>query len=164
MHATRKMMCAGLVLFGASLAAQTADRAPTEAKQKAFQSRGASALAAETARGKRGDCVNARDTMQSNACLTREMGITDANYKSYVLALGGLLRLSVDEPAAAADLGRKFDTAEAHWQDYRKSQCDTLYQYFIQGTIRGIAYGNCMQTLQRQHMHDLATIYSDVLQ
>ena len=163
MGGARLTICLGLVLSAASLMAQAADQAALQAKQKVFKDRGTKALETETAREKTGDCANARDTMQSNACLTREMSVTDTNYRSYVLALGGLLRLSAEGPAAA-DVGRRFDIAEAHWEEYRKSQCETLYQYFIQGTIRGIAFGNCMQTLQRRHMRDLQSVYSDAWQ
>lgn len=142
-----------------------ADGKALEAKQNAFLDREEKALAAETAREKRGDCKTQSDTPSVNACMTREMGITDANYKAFLLAVGGLLRAATPgEAAAAADVGHRFDVAEAQWATYRKSACDTVYQHYMAGTVRGFAYGSCMQTLERQHMHDLATIYSEMLQ
>lgn len=161
---------ASLFVAALPLPAQTrtgisADEQALEAKQSTFLDREEKALAAETAREKRGDCKTEGDTPSVNACMTREMGITDANYKTFVLAVGGLLRAATpDEAAAAADVGHRFDVAEAQWATYRKSACDTVYQHYMAGTVRGFAYGSCMQTLERQHMHDLATIYSEMLQ
>ena len=60
------------------------------------------------------------------------------------------------------DTGKELDIAEAHWAAYRKAQCSTLYDYYTGGTIRGPAYGACVQELTRRHMHELASIYADL--
>ena len=157
-------LCVTLFASAVSVHAQSADQIALQGKQKVFRDRGRKALDVETARERRGDCKTASDTPAVNACMTREMAITDANYKSFALALGGILRLSIEDDAVkAAELGHKFDAAEALWADFRKAECDTVYQYNIEGTVRGYAYGTCMLTLERQHMHGLATIYTDFL-
>jgi len=96
------------------------------------------------------------------------MKTTQGNYEAYVRAIGGILRLqpSGSEPAnpkdTPPDVGKEFDVAEAHWLAYRKAQCSTLYDYYIGGTMRGLAYGGCVQELTRRHMHELASIYGDL--
>ena len=155
-------LCMALLLGTVPMHAQSAEQKALEAKQQAYRDRGRKALDAETAREHRGDCKTESNTIAVDACMTREMAITDANYKSFALALGGILRLSVEgDEAKAAELGRKFDASEALWANFRKAECDTVYQYNIAGTVRGFAYGTCMQTLERQHMHGLAAVYTD---
>jgi len=138
------------------------------AKLDIFRSRGTAALGAESAREKAGDCPNAMNTYDINMCLTAEMKTTQSNYEAYVRAIGGILRVPAPDSEATnpkdtpPDVGKEFDVAEAHWIAYRKAQCSALYDYYIDGTIRGPAYGGCMQELTRRHMHELAGIYADL--
>jgi uncharacterized protein YecT (DUF1311 family) len=138
------------------------------AKLDIFRGRGTAALEAESAREKAGDCPNAMNTYEINMCLTAEMKTTQSNYEAYVKAIGGILRVQPPGSEAAnpkdtpPDVGKEFDVAEAHWIAYRKAQCSALYDYYIDGTIRGPAYGGCMQELTRRHMRELASIYADL--
>jgi uncharacterized protein YecT (DUF1311 family) len=162
----RRLAACVAFVFAAPLFAQSPEVIAMEAKQKAFQDRGLKVLQAEDAREKRGDCLTAQSTPVVNNCMEREMAITDANYKSYVLALGGVLRLSTtpEEATAAAETARKFDAAEALWSNYRKAACDAVYQHYMAGTVRGFAYASCMQTLTRSHLHELARTYEEAMQ
>jgi len=161
----RCVVCLVVFLHVWGAHAQSADEKVLQARQAEFQQRAAKALAAETAREQKGDCTTQANTMAVDACMTREMAVTDANYKTFLLAVGGLLRAATpDEAAAAADVGHRFDLAESQWATYRKSECDTVYQHYVAGTVRGFAYASCMQRLERQHMHDLRAIYTEMLQ
>ncbi len=70
------------------------------------------------AREKQGDCPNAVSTLGINTCLSHAVDATDRNYRAYVRAIGGLLRLH--QPGAGSappepPRGRELDAAEAAW-------------------------------------------------
>lgn len=168
----RRVLCATLLLFmlSASLSAtaQVLESKEYQAKLDLFRARGGTALNAESAREKAGDCPQAATTYDINICLTSEMKTTQSNYETYVRVIGGLLqatahRFELAKPNnPAPNIGKEFDAAEAYWTAYRKTQCSTLYDEYLDGTIRGPMYGGCMLNITRRHMHELASIYSDL--
>src|SRR5664280_1312103 len=99
------------------------------AEKGALRARGTAALTAEYAREKAGDCPNAENRLQMEACLQTEIKITENNYVMYVRATGGLMRLWAPgntKPTSTTqfpDLGKQIDTAEAAWSSYRDTQC-----------------------------------------
>ncbi len=137
------------------------------AAQVKFRTRGTTALNAEYTREKAGDCPNAASTVEIGNCLQAEIKITRDNYQTYVRAIGGLLRLKApgDIPLSATgppDTGKDFDVAESSWSTYRDKQCEAVGDQFYGGTMRGGAELSCKQELTRRHMHELASLYTDL--
>ena len=152
---------AGLTLVVTCCSSAQQDTAATAHAQ--LRQRALAASKAEADRETHGDCSEAKNTVNLDSCLTREMKITDGNYTALVRAIGGVLRSQPPGPPGGGDFVHEFDGAEQTWLSYRKEQCSSLYDEYIGGTIRGFMYGTCMQTLTRSHMRDLMKLHQEDL-
>lgn len=141
-------------------------------KQDTLRKQGASVLAAEYAREKRGEaviCKDSQSTAAQNECLGHEFDTTQSNYEAYARAVRGLLRLKMPKdprdnlPEASVDRGKEFDRAEMAWNRYRDTQCQTSSDQYFDGTIQPSVFLGCKIDLTRGHMRELENIYQDEL-
>ncbi len=154
--------------------AQSPDHAETRPAWKAFYSQhdafrkqGAETFRAEMAREATGDCGNASNMADINMCLSREVAATQQNYRDYVAAIGGLLRLHApgvnivstrEKPGAGAEL----DAAESTWLIYRQAECKAAQDQYARGTVMPSAFMTCQLQLTRRHMRELQSVYSNL--
>ena len=127
----------------------------------------------EMAREKAGDCPNANNTYEINACLGKEAAITASNYEAFVEALRSLLELLNSEypsdaigPGKALTAGevlKEFDQVEAAWNTYYHAQCSAVYNDYKGGTIAPSMKMSCELLLTRNRMRELNQIYDGEL-
>jgi uncharacterized protein YecT (DUF1311 family) len=135
------------------------------AKQNVLRARGSEALAAEYAREKNDPCKEEQSNNGRDACLDTDLHVTETNFGTYAKAIGDLLRLrDPDDPDAASypDRSKGLDRAELLWVRYRDNQCKTVSDGSFGGTIQTQISLTCRQDLTRTHMHELASLYSDL--
>jgi uncharacterized protein YecT (DUF1311 family) len=119
---------------------------------------GVAAAAAANSKPCPGDTTRAIE-----ACLESDARNADADLARYVAAARArLTREAKGEPgnpqSARALAG--LDRAEAAWALYRKAECDAIYAWWEDGTIRGAMSETCWTGLTRLHTH---TIWRDWL-
>jgi uncharacterized protein YecT (DUF1311 family) len=144
-------------------------------QRKALQEQAAKAFDAETARGKTGDCKNAGTTLDVEACLAKEMEITETNYSAFTGAIRKLLSVTYPEfsqqassartrmPTDAEDLVKEFDALQSAWEQYRKIGTTAAYNQYKGGSIAPVSSAMTDQELVRSHMRELNSIYDGPL-
>ena len=104
------------------------------------------AFDAETARiGK--DCLDVTNQRDDNICLDKAAAATERNFAGFYSALEGIV--------GSAGLR---DSQQA-WADYRKKQCDAIFDFWRAGTIAPSASLRCDIELTRSRMRDLEGLY-----
>ena len=104
-------------------------------------------LMAGAGAGGKDDCPGPT-TLEINNCMARELDRAQAELHRYVMAAGKRLR---QEDQAVAVGG--FDKAETSWTAYRDTECDAVYAYWSEGTIRNAMELGCKIKLTREHTH-----------
>ena len=51
------------------------------------------------------------------------------------------------------------DKSQESWMIYRKAHCNTIYQIWIQGSIRGLMYGSCILDMTKKRTHEIWETY-----
>ena len=120
-----------------------------------YQNRAATALQFETGQiGK--DCRDAKNTLESNSCLSAVVEKTKSNFRVFYESLHSLLN---PDPDAA----RQLETSQAQWEKYSTSACDAIDAFYRSGSIRASAVTACHIQLTRSRMHDLDVLYNTTL-
>ena len=148
----------------ASNPAQSAMQNDVHARQSALRRQESESLSREQSRSKQGLCVEAEKdgNAEIGRCLTEQFQTTQQNYLTYVRAIRALLQLvPSDEPASAIHGKLPFDSAEDAWLKYRDSSCTSMATQW-QGDQSGVAFADCRLKLTRNHMDELADLYSDL--
>jgi hypothetical protein len=139
-----------------------------------LQQRAQAAFDAEMAREKGGDCPNAGNTVEINACLAGEVAKTTGNYNAYAGSLRSMLAQKnpfggasvaaagpTGKPLSQADQLRDFDQTEAGWGKYRDTMCAGAYGLYKGGTIVNAIADGCQLILLRSHMRELKAVYGE---
>jgi uncharacterized protein YecT (DUF1311 family) len=104
------------------------------------------------------------NTHEIEVCVSERLTRHEANLAVYVSAARDRIRRAVAEaPVGASTIQnapKEFDAAEIAWSKYRDAECDAVYDYWSQGTIRGLKSLNCRIILTQRHAH---TIWSEWL-
>ena len=94
-------------------------------------------------------------------CWLREFKTTDADYLTYIRAIGALLRNPyISHRAAGAPQHLDFDTAEATWHTYRDQTCTAIDAQWAGGTLGRTQVPKCRLTVTWDHMNELASLYA----
>ncbi len=109
-------------------------------------------------------CKGAMATPEMNACQAEYSRRADRELARYVAAARKRLveeaRGEFVDPSAKTTLA-EFDAAQAAWEAYRKAECSAVYTWYSGGTIRGVRYEACWQSVT---LSRTATIWSSWLQ
>lgn len=93
------------------------------------------------------DCINVSNQHDENICEGEAAGGTEQNFAAFYSALEGIV--------GSAGLR---DSQQA-WLDYRKKQCDAIFDFWRPGTIAPSASLRCDIELTRSRMRDLDELY-----
>jgi len=45
--------------------------------------------------------------------------------------------------------------SQKYWLEYRKAECSSIYQQWIDGTIRGLMHGQCLIDMTKRRTHEI---------
>jgi uncharacterized protein YecT (DUF1311 family) len=130
---------------------------------------------AEMAREKAGDCSNAGSTYDMNVCYGKQLGMTEANLKSFEGGIRDLLAPAPQMPGesatlppgvagphlTSAQLTAEFESVEQAWRKYRETACTAAFHQFDGGTGAPNFEAQCELKLTRDHMRELLMIYGE---
>jgi uncharacterized protein len=97
-------------------------------------------------------------TIQIDACQAEVSRRADRELARYVAAARKRLVDDAKEDAgsqAAKAALPKFDAAQAAWVAFRKTECDAVYAWWSDGTIRGAMYQTCWSSLTHSRTADI---------
>lgn len=100
------------------------------------------------------DCENAMTTIEMNICSAREIEAVEKNLEQY-------LQKAIERYARQSKVVAAIKKSQEQWSVYSKAHCDSVYEIWSSGTIRGVMYSSCMLSLTKQRTH---TIWSSYLQ
>lgn len=103
-------------------------------------------------RAENGDACDGT-TMEMVRCLDKRGEEADAELAKYLAAAQARINGSLD---AKPDLAH----AQAAWNDYRHAHCDDVYDFWREGSIRGLAAASCYLEITRRRTHE---VWSDYL-
>jgi hypothetical protein len=163
------LACVGLAL------AQT--RAATSlARRNELRAAAQTALNAEMAREKAGDCPDAATTRAQEECLDAEMRKTEANYAAFAGAIRAMLGLSYattpgDKPVSGPtgmpltpeQRVAEFDQLEAESKRYRDAAAKAAFDQYKGGTLAPVFSIEAAQKLLRLHLQEVAFLYGEEL-
>lgn len=98
-------------------------------------------------------CPNAVTTMAVNECLAGLLTGLDKEMDRYYDAAVGRLKAEQRAPADEALSG--LIRAQAAWRVHRDAECDAVYSYWREGTIRTTAALDCQISLTRLRIFSL---------
>lgn len=101
----------------------------------------------------RPDCTNPITTNEVEICIAIETEIADENLSKY-------LQAARQRFAEDSDWLSLLDDSQVKWTAYRQTYCDSIYQFWIEGSIRGAKYSQCMKALSKLRTH---VIWKDYL-
>jgi len=105
------------------------------------------ALAPELGRSK---CDNARTNVEMNECVSARLDLSEATMKKYLEAA-----LKRFENEKDSDVNPGIRAAQNAFEAYRASECDTVYEYWNEGTIRDAMTMSCQADLVDKRTHDI---------
>lgn len=98
------------------------------------------------------DCENAVTTYDMNICARKEMEEANAKMEKYY----SKAKERYLENDSVVDLLVKSQEA---WMIYRKAHCNSVYEIWARGTIRGVMFAGCMLRLTRQRTYIIWETY-----
>jgi hypothetical protein len=145
-------------------------------QREELRAKAQAALAAEMNREKKGDCPDARTTVDIEQCLSEEIEKTQANYALFAGAIRAMLALVVPttpgeapyigptgmSPTATEDV-TEFDQLEAESKQYREHAAGAAFNQYKGGTEAPVAQAMAEQRLLRLHFQEIAFIYEGLL-
>ena len=97
-------------------------------------------------------CIDLKTTVETNDCISAQIQNAKKELAKYLKASKHRL---ASEPKVAEEL----DKSQKAWLLYRDSHCGAIYQYWIEGSVRGAMAGNCILKQTRRRTHDLWEAY-----
>jgi uncharacterized protein YecT (DUF1311 family) len=94
------------------------------------------------------DCDNAKNTYEMNYCAGKEREIVEKKLATY-------LAKAKEEYAAEANVITALEASQVSWIAYRDSYCDSIYEIWSEGSIRGMMYSECIARLNQQRIHNI---------
>lgn len=101
----------------------------------------------------RPDCTNPITTNEVDICIALEAEAEQEILEKYLNA--ARQRFPDNETWIAT-----FNQAQKAWISYRDAYCDSIYEYWIEGSIRGAQYNLCLKKLTKLRVH---VIWEDYL-
>lgn len=103
------------------------------------------------------DCSDPQNTIENDVCAHREQVKTDEQLTVvYQRVLTSLDAMDKD-PAnhIKANLKNGLIAAQRLWVKFREADCQNVYDYWSDGTIRGVMYSGCMKAHAEQRIKEL---------
>lgn len=97
------------------------------------------------------DCSNSSDvktTIDMNECLSNNSALVHAEMNKY-------LQASLDNNSDDPEVVKSIKIAQKDWENYRSSNCDSVYTQWREGTIRDAMSITCSIRLTKQRTHEL---------
>ncbi|QFI37187.1 DUF1311 domain-containing protein [Moritella marina ATCC 15381] len=98
------------------------------------------------------DCDKAVNTLEINYCAKVELDKAEAKMQLY-------LNKSIAQYTADTSVVESINIAQSAWQSYSKSQCDSVFTLFRDGTMRVMMTLSCRTKLTQQRTHELWAQY-----
>lgn len=97
-------------------------------------------------------------TPEVNECMSIYSNRADRELDRYVAAVRARLQEEmIDDPERTApkDALADFDAGQAAWVVFRKAECNGIYDWWSEGTIRGAMFESCWQTVTKSRTMDI---------
>ena len=97
-------------------------------------------------------------TPEVNACMAEYARRADRELARYLLAARKRIEdEAIDDPnqETSKTTLTAFDASQKAWELYRKAECDAIYDFWSEGTIRGAMYGGCMQSVTKARTEEI---------
>ncbi|QUM76232.1 DUF1311 domain-containing protein [Moritella sp. 24] len=98
------------------------------------------------------DCNNAFNTLEKNYCAKVEFDKAEAEMQRY-------LDKSIAQYSADTQVVESINIAQSAWQSYSKSQCDSVFTVWRDGSVRVVMILSCRTKLTQQRTHELWAQY-----
>jgi len=98
------------------------------------------------------DCEEASSTADLNECAVQEMAAAEKVLAAY-------LEKAKEEYDFEKKVLAKLDKSQESWKKYSKDYCDSIYEVWSEGSIRGVMFGECMVRLTKERTHNIWTDY-----
>ena len=87
-------------------------------------------------------------TPQVEACLQKALETDEQTLAAYLGAARSRIRRNAGSDVAA--IAEAFDASQTAWRTFRDTECNAVYQYWREGTIRGARLIQCRARLTKQ--------------
>jgi uncharacterized protein YecT (DUF1311 family) len=94
------------------------------------------------------DCKNSATTLEINACINDVL-------ENENRVLGLYLSKAKERYTNQPRLTDLMNQSQQDWLVYRQSHCDSIYDIWSDGSIRGLMFGECMLKLTKQRTHQI---------
>ncbi|KAB7693010.1 DUF1311 domain-containing protein [Plesiomonas shigelloides] len=101
------------------------------------------------------DCGNAANTLEINACLQKQQEQTEAQLNQVYREVLAQISAESAQPDSPAQMKQLFITAQRAWISFREKDCQAVYTFWSQGTIRNAMYLGCMRSRAEQRIKEL---------
>ena len=98
------------------------------------------------------NCDKAFNTLEINYCAKVELDNAEAEMQRY-------LDKSIAQYTADTNVVESINIAQSAWQSYSKSQCDSVFTMFRDGSMRVVMTLSCRTKLTQQRTHELWSQY-----
>lgn len=98
------------------------------------------------------DCDKAFNTLEINYCAKVELDKAEAEMQRY-------LDKSIAQYIADSNVVESINIAQSAWLSYSKSQCDSVFTMFRDGSMRVVMTLSCRTKLTQQRTHELWSQY-----
>jgi uncharacterized protein len=88
-------------------------------------------------------------TIEVNQCQAEESRRADRELARYVAAARARLLSEAGDSDNSAKALAGLDVSQKAWEAFRKAECDAVYDWWSDGTIRGAMYEDCVQAVTR---------------
>lgn len=101
------------------------------------------------------DCGNAANTLEINACLQKQQEQTEAQLNQVYREVLAQISAESAQPDSPAQMKQQFIAAQRAWISFREKDCQAVYTFWSQGTIRNAMYLGCMRSRAEQRIKEL---------
>lgn len=101
------------------------------------------------------DCKNAMNTLEINACAEQEQQLVEKKLNQTYQAVMQMMSQPDLPSMSFAAVKKDLLESQRAWITFRKKDCDALYDFYIDGSIRNVVYISCMQKHAERRIDDL---------
>ncbi|MEJ8678797.1 lysozyme inhibitor LprI family protein [Plesiomonas shigelloides] len=101
------------------------------------------------------DCGNAANTLEINACLQKQQEQMEAQLNQVYREVLAQISAESAQPDSPAQMKQQFIAAQRAWISFREKDCQAVYTFWSQGTIRNAMYLGCMRSRAEQRIKEL---------
>lgn len=106
-------------------------------------------------------CANAFTTPEINKCEKQVFEATEKKLETAFQAALKYIDTKVEDTQQRNDTRQALVEAQRLWVQFRDKDCDALYTFWRDGTIRGWMYWTCMSARTESRIKELASFGKD---